>query len=261
MPFRASIASVLLLLLVAGCGSDQDAASGTTVTGPGVETATASVPETAPAIVTVYFLRDGKVGAASRMIVSGKAPATGAMIELLEGPSGPEQAAGLSTAIPRNIEWEGLSIAGGVAEITFRDQLDPEATAQVVYTLTQFPTVKKVSIGGEPAVGRVELEDLTPPVLVESPTFGQDVSSPLRIAGTANTFEATFNVEVLDDGGRVLGKRFVTATSGSGTRGTFDADVPFRATRNGAGMLVVFELSAEDGSRIHEIQIPLQIAP
>ncbi len=97
--------------------------------------------------------------------------------------------------------------------------------------------------------GRADLEEFAPSVLVESPTVGEQVSSPLRIIGTANTFEATFNVEVVDAKGRVLGKRFVTATSGSGTRGTFDAEVPFKATGAGPGKLIVFELSAEDGSQ------------
>jgi hypothetical protein len=105
---------------------------------------------------------------------------------------------------------------------------------------------------------RSDFEELTPAVLVESPAPGEDVSSPLRIAGTANTFEATFQVEVLGAGRRVLGKRFVTATSGSGTRGTFEANVTF-AAQPGPATLVVFELSAEDGSRIHEIEIPLEI--
>ena len=136
--------------------------------------------------------------------------------------------------------------------------------AQVVYTLTQFPTVRKWCsrlLPDEAQVGRADFEEFTPSVLVESPTLGEQVSSPIRITGTANTFEATFNVEVVDAQGRVLGKRFVTATSGTGTRGTFDAEVPFKATGAGPGTLVVFELSAEDGSRMNELEIPLQIAP
>ena len=96
-------------------------------------------------------------------------------------------------------------------------------------------------------------------MLVESPVPGEPVTTPLRIDGTANTFEATFNVEVVDADGEVLGKRFVTATSGSGTRGTFDAEVEFKTTSDGPGELVVFELSAEDGSRMHELRIPLQL--
>ena len=84
----------------------------------------------------------------------------------------------------------------------------------------------------------------------------ETVSSPIRATGTANTFEATFQYDVVGPGGKVLATHFATATSGSGTRGTFDFTTkPFSATGDGA--LVVYELSAKDGSRIHEVRIPL----
>jgi hypothetical protein len=79
------------------------------------------------------------------------------------------------------------------------------------------------------------------------------------VAGTANTFEATFEYDLLDPAGKVLAHDFVTATSGSGTRGTYDFQIPFEAP-NGVGKLVVYERSAADGSRIHEIEIPLSLA-
>ncbi len=134
------------------------------------------------------------------------------------------------------------------------------ALAQVVYTLTQFPTIERVAVdGGEPFT-RAEFEDFAPAVLVESPLTGETVTSPLRITGTANTFEATFMAEVVDGAGRVVARTHVTATSGSGTRGTFDAELEFDDAAPGPGALVVYELSAEDGSRIHEIEIPLLLA-
>jgi germination protein M len=270
MPFRALAASCLALLLLVGCGGEDQASEETapgdttpaTITEP---VPTATVPETAPAIVTVYFLRDGKVGAASRAVVAGPQIGRAAIMELLEGPATPERAAGLKTAIPAGTRLESLSIADGLAKVRLSEtELTGEIVAQVVFTLTQFPTVRKVVFGvavDEERVGRADFEEFSPSVLVESPTLGEQVSSPLRITGTANTFEATFNVEVVDERGRVLGKRFVTATSGSGTRGTFDAEVPFKANGAGPGKLVVFEVSAEDGSRIHEVEIPLQITP
>jgi hypothetical protein len=265
MPFRVLVVSCLAPLLLVGCGSDNGESSApgesTTTTAP-VETM-ASVPDKAPAIVAVYFLRDGKVGASSRAVVSGPQIGRAAMLELLEGPGRPEQAAGLRTAIPAGTKLEGLSISDGTATIELSRQLDSSAIAQVVYTLTQFSTVRRVAFGteeGESPVGRGELEDFTPAILVESPTPGEDISSPLRITGTANTFEATFQVEMLGADRRLLGQRFVTATSGSGTRGTFDAKVTF-AAQAGPATLVVFEVSAEDGSRINEIRIPLQIVP
>ncbi len=93
--------------------------------------------------------------------------------------------------------------------------------AQIVYTLTQFPTVKQVRIAGK-RYTRADFEDWTPAILVESPLAFETVSNPIRATGTANTFEANFQYEVVNPAGKVVDTHFVTATSGTGTRGTFD---------------------------------------
>ena len=79
--------------------------------------------------------------------------------------------------------------------------------AQVVFTLTQFPTVDGVrfkldgklidTLGGEGIIideplDRDDYEDMSPAILVESPTVGATLRSPMRITGTANVFEAVF---------------------------------------------------------------------
>jgi hypothetical protein len=263
MPSRALAASLLALLptLLAGCGADEEGSPGGTTTGPLPKTdppVTASVPDSSPAVVVLYFARDGRVGAAGRAVVTTPQIGTAALNELLKGPTAEDRAAGLTTAIPSGTTLEHLTIEHGIARVELSGSLDEPATAQVVYTLTRFPTVRRVQLEGEQHVRR-DFENQTPSILVESPLPGEDASSPLRITGTANTFEATFQAEIVDARGRVLGKRFVTATSGSGTRGTFDADLPFRVERPGPGRLLVFELSAEDGSRIHEVEIPLEL--
>ena len=145
--------------------------------------------------------------------------------------------------------------------------------AQVVHTLTQFPSVRRVgfriegepvdAIGGEgvvvsPPVDRAAFEDQAPAILVESVGPGDVVSSPLRVTGTANTFEATLNLRVVDESGDVLYDDFATATSGTGTRGTFDETIEFTVTRPGIGALIVFEHSARDGSQINIVEIPLE---
>ena len=78
------------------------------------------------------------------------------------------------------------------------------------------------------------------------------------MTGTANTFEATFEYDLLDPAGKVLKHDFVTATSGSGTRGTFDVRIPFEAP-NGVARLVVYERSAADGSKTNVVEIPLSV--
>jgi hypothetical protein len=139
------------------------------------------------------------------------------------------------------------------------DALPPgPPSAQIVYTLTRLPAIRKVQVGVT-SYTRHDFEDETPQILVESPLPYQRVTSPLRARGTANTFEATFQYELRDAHGTVLKKHFVTATSGSGTRGTFEITVPFGVDRDEAGTLVVFENSAANGSRIHQVEIPLRL--
>jgi hypothetical protein len=49
----------------------------------------------------------------------------------------------------------------------------------------------------------------------------------------------------------------VTATSGSGQRGTFDTTISFPHT-GGSLTLLAYEVSAATGKRIHVVRIPLQ---
>src|SRR5439155_11042056 len=104
-------------------------------------------------------------------------------------------------------------------------------------------------------------EDLTPLILVESPLPNETVTSPLHASGTANTFEATFEYDLVDADGKVIAHHFVTATSGSGTRGTFDFTAPFQVEQPGPGKLVVYERSAANGARVHSSEIPVQLEP
>jgi len=50
------------------------------------------------------------------------------------------------------------------------------------------------------------------------------------------------------------------ATSGTGTRGTFDVSIPFALTNPGAGTITVYEASAADGSPINEVAIPVMLS-
>ena len=88
------------------------------------------------------------------------------------------------------------------------------------------------------------------------------MASPLTIGGTANTYEATFMVELRADGeGKPLLSDFVTATSGSGTRGTFRETLEFGADRERRGKLLFYERSAEDNSIVNKVEIPVTIQP
>ena len=216
--------------LVAGCGGTKT----TTVTVTRTETVTRTVTTTVtPTAVRLYFMRGDKLGAVARQVTSTARSAL--LAELNDGPSEEEKR---------------LGFAAG--------QVDEERTAQIVYTLSQFDPAKPVALAGK-RYKRGDFEELTPAILVETPLPFDAVSAPMRLTGTANTFEATFEYDVLDPAGKVLSHDFVTATSGSGTRGTFDVRVPFEAP-NGIAKLVVYERSAADGSKTHVVEIPLSLA-
>jgi spore germination protein GerM len=192
-----AIAALLASLMLSACGDDGDQAA-TTPAPPATATAPATVPPattpaTAPATtpapeqvdVDVWFVRDERVAAVTRAVTP-PAVARAAMTELLRGPDADEAASGASTSIPAGTSLLGLRIAGGVAEVDLSGEFTSGGgslsmltrVAQVVYTLTGFPTVDSVrflidgekvdSIGGEGVIvdrplTRADLPDQAPP--------------------------------------------------------------------------------------------------
>jgi hypothetical protein len=249
-----AVAMLLFLLpLVGGCGGDEDA----------VVTELQPLPASKTNNVRVYFLRDGKVWPALREVPKELAQANEALDELFRGPTEQEAAElRLTTALPDDLGTFSLLAPpagqGGAVSLHLGRGLPLAARAQVVFTLTQFPLIDAVVLGDR-TYRRDDFEDLTPAILVESPLSFEQVSSPLHVFGSANTFEATFNYELTDTDGRIVAEDFVTATSGTGTRGAFEFVVPFEVDFDGVGSLIVFERSAKDGSRINLVEIPLRM--
>jgi hypothetical protein len=284
--FRSVLLVGALLAAGAACGSDDDSGSTTTTkatssTTTTTEATTTTGPEAASE-VRAYVLRDEKVGPVARE-ATGVNVAADAVTGLLEGPSAQEAEIGFTTAIPEGTELLGVDIAGGVATVDLSEEFGTgggslsmmSRVAQVVFTLTQFPTVDSVafSMEGEPvtALGgegllleapqtRADWEDLSPAILVESPLPFAEVTSPLQVTGTANTFEAVFQLNVTDGEGLIVYDHAEMATSGTGTRGTFDVTATFEVPRPGQGAVIVFEHSAKDGSQINIVEVPVQIS-
>jgi hypothetical protein len=97
------------------------------------------------------------------------------------------------------------------------------------------------------------------PIVIESPTEGATVSSPLHVAGTASVFEANVILRLVAEDGTVLFENFVTATEGAPGRGTFAREIAF--TASGPATLIAFEPSAADGSELHKVEVPLLLRP
>ena len=254
----------LVAVLASGCGKSAHRAAppapttstATTTTTGRTTTTVAHVPTM---VVRVYLLRDGKVAPVAREVPQTQAVAFASLEELFAGPTGVDRADGLATAVPANASPGAVTLVNGIAIVDI-PTLTRAGLAQVVYTLTQFPTVRGVragrSIGDTKPLTRADFEDVTPAILVESPLPHETVTSPLHVHGTANTFEATFDVRLLDAAGRQLLQKVVTATSGSGTRGTYDVTLTFPDSVS-PHWLEAFEPSAENGQPLHKVRIPL----
>lgn len=280
-----------LLLTLTGCdGSGDDAAptttrptsaSTTTTTGSAGGTTT-SIDEPSDIVeVRSYFLRGEKVGPVARAATDAGV-GMWALHGLLAGPTSTEQALGFSSAVPAGTLLLGLSIEDGIATVNLTEQFTAGGgsasitarVAQVVFTVTQFPTVEGVlfevegapltTVGGEGLVldrpqTRADWESFAPAILVETPLPFGEVTSPVRISGTANTFEAAFHVTIIDGDGTVLYDQPAMATSGSGTRGTFDVSADVDVSEDGEGTLKVFELWAENGQPVNVVEIPVNL--
>jgi immunoglobulin-like protein involved in spore germination/sporulation and spore germination protein len=281
-------AGLVLVLSVAACGGDDGTATSTsqpaTSTSPvsNAPTTSSSVPAGATSF-TVYLVRDEKLMAAGRSTSAPVTPAT-ALRALLAGPQGSlERDLGMTTSIPAGTALHGVHVAGDVATVDLSKAFESGGgsqsmqarAAQVVFTATQFSGVSRVrfaidgtpvtTIGGEglivDRVGRTDFENVTPAILIESPTPGATVHSPLRVRGTSNTFEAVVNYTIADPDGIVIAEASTMATAGTGTWGTFTFTVPYRVARAGMGSVIVYQRSPKDGSRTDVMEVPVVMEP
>ena len=300
-PHRTTISLLLgtaVVLLAAACGAEHAVSLGgvgntTPTTSPRtpppqpVSTPPAHPVSTPPPhlVSLVWFANSAGLVPVQRATVATPAVATAAIKALLAGPTAKERAAGISTAIPKETKLLGISLHKGVATIDLTAEYGTGGGAlsvqdrlgQVVYTLTEFPTISRVlfHLDGAPVhvfssegivldhpVTRDDYVNLLPPITVTRPTTGTRVSSPVLVSGDANVFEANVSIEVLDANGKVVGKTFTTATCGTGCRGTFSAQVAFEVTRAQSGTIVVHDDDAAGtGTPPHIVRIPITLAP
>jgi germination protein M len=246
-------------------------------------------------IVRAYFILGGEPGVEGLVpylfeVPKTPAVATAAMTSLLTGsPVQRDGYAPISSAIPAGTKLLGLSIKDGVATVDLSGEFATGGgsassmyrLAQVVYTLTQFPTVSSVLFkvdgtivtvfGSEGIVldGPVRrsigedqrFEDQLPAIFVDRPASGAAIGNPARISGNSNEFEATSWVTLLDGAGRVIAHEVTTATCGTGCRGTFDQTIPYNVSRAQWGTLRVEGESAADGSPHNVREYPVWLTP
>jgi hypothetical protein len=251
----AFLAAVVLVLAGAGCGGKHHAAGPTTS------------PTTS---LRVYFYKGPALVPTVVHVPQTQAVATAAVEALLAGPP-----AGYTSALPPGAQLSSLTIAGGIASARFDSSvagLKRTGQGQLVYTLTQFSTVHGVEAGAgqeqlafqggddAPLAGpatRDDFVDLTAqaPIFVAAPLRDSTVTSPVHANGTSDVFEATMQVDAWS-GSRKLDSRTVTATSGTGTRGTWKTTF---ALPPGSAHLDFYEVSQENGSHLHETVVHLNV--
>lgn len=244
----------------------------------------------ATTIVRAYFYLGGEVGTAGLVALLREVPATpavgtAAMNALLAGPTTVESGERVVTsAVPDGSRLLGLTIEDGIATVDLSSEFESGGGSasvftrlgQVVFTLTQFPTVESVlfEIEGRPVtvfssegivldgpVGRADYEDLLPAIFVDRPAYGASLGNPARVTGSANVFEATFIVTLLDGAGTTIAESQAMATCGTGCRGTFDVTLPYSIPEAAWGSLLVWAGSAKDGTPEWVREYPVWLEP
>lgn len=110
------------------------------------------------------------------------------------------------------------------------------------------PPSASASPGGKPAI------------VVNTPKPGGVVEVPANISGSANVFEGTVSIRILDENGKIIADSFTTARCGSGCRGRFSTSVGFVVDHEQPGTIEVFEAGAEAGEPLNLVQIPVTLS-
>jgi hypothetical protein len=282
---RNATALVLLLglMLSSGCGSRTNQAP---IPGPTNENTPApslSVPQMMN--VAVYYLKrtdnDFYLVREVHQVEKNLAVAQTAVNELIKGnPVTP----GAYRIIPPDTKVLGINIDQGLATVNFSSEVlkanvgsDGEALgiASIVNTLTEFPSIQKVSFMVDGKVdkavdwwGHVGLSRQPfsrnlavvhePVIWVTAPVSGQIITSPVELTGSARVFEATVSFRIKDNNGNVLAQGFTTASEGAPGRGNFKGKLDFKTAGPGKGQIEVFWESMKDGSDEDKVIIPTE---
>jgi hypothetical protein len=145
--------------------------------------------------------------------------------------------------------------------------------AQVAYTLTQFASVDRVVLevnghavttltgDGVPVprpMTRTSFAGLLPPILVWNPAIGSHLADAVRVTGTANVFEASLHVRIVNQKGAVIARANVLASCGTGCRGGYSVLVPYDVTVTQLGAIIISD-DDTDGNGVpqHQVRVPV----
>jgi germination protein M len=221
--------------------------------------------------------------------------ATAALQELLAGPTqGEWNRSGITTSIPVGTRLLGVDIDNGVATVDLASEFQAGAgsgslqlrLAQVVYTLTQFPTVRKVrfELDGAPVnvlsnrgvvvdrpvarrdYGKTDCAGFPSSqqgfIQINSPSPGARISgggskgSPVVVRGCSSTFEGTLNWDLKTKDGVTISAG--VAQGGSLRPGPFRFTIPPPSVGEGLAVLQVYEPPASgEGGPTSRASVPV----
>jgi germination protein M len=241
-------------------------------------------------LLEVYYLRtvDGRqyLVPERHAVPATRAVAAAAVRELLAGrPLFP----GSRPPFAAGTRLRGVRLRGDTATVDLSREVlrgpggDPERypLQALVHTVTQFRTVKRMVVAVE---GRVSgtvagrslpaFWDAAPgeplvrdrairlaPIALATPAPGDVVAGGrLVVKGEASVFEGNVSLRLRDAGGRVMAQGYTTASTGAPGRGPFSGALTFAAPAGPQRWtLEVFEVSAEDGSVVYSVHVPVQV--
>ncbi len=135
-----------------------------------------------------------------------------------------------------------------IATPTVRATATPTAAATATVTATTVATTTVV------------WRDPAAPIELFSPIESGLYHSPIEVVGFSQTFEGNVNLRLSDAAGNILAER---NTIGGAVDGFdfFHSYLRFTVTEPITGVLAVFDISAQDGSEINTISVPMTLLP
>jgi hypothetical protein len=276
-------------IIAAGCGGsgavDVGPASGQGgETGPVTFSSSSSTSVTVPGTVPsrmrleVWLERSGKLWPVVRSVRLTPAVVGAAVSGLLAGPTRTDAADGVRSAVPTGTQLLGISLHGGVATVDLTSEFDAGnaarerlSLAQLVYSVTQFPTVHalRLHLNGQPVTAFADglvLPDpidrtsmgfagLVSPITVTNLRPGAAVRAPFTVSGIADVFEAALSYRLLDAAGHELSAGASAASCGTGCAGTF----AFTIDELGVSSAQMGTLVITGGGQV--LRLPLRLVP
>ncbi len=138
----------------------------------------------------------------------------------------------------------------------------PAVTESVQETTTPEVTPAETATA-EPEVCQPNPDPATPEFqVIDEPSAGDTVTSPVTISGLVLAFEATYLIGIFDADGLPIVETFGTAgPAEAGELAPFSIDVAFDVDEATPACIWVYEASARDGNPINVGQIPVTLSP